>query len=88
MNCRECECWRWLENSDEFDCAWDGIGCKYEGGGKMEEGRLTLDEAIEQLRRVAKRHEGTKGLLHEIADSIEVGIEELRAQASAPRALT
>ena len=32
---------------------------------------MTFDEALEQLRRVAKRHEGMKGLLHEIADTIE-----------------
>jgi hypothetical protein len=43
-------------------------------------GPMTLDEAIEQLRRVAKRHEGMKGLLHEIADTIEAGVEELREQ--------
>jgi hypothetical protein len=32
---------------------------------------MTFDEALEQLRRVARRHEGMKGLLHEIADTLE-----------------
>jgi hypothetical protein len=32
---------------------------------------MTFDEALVQLRRVAGRHEGLKGLLHEIADTIE-----------------
>ena len=35
---------------------------------------MTFEEAIEQLRRVAKRHEGQveyKGLLHKIADALE-----------------
>jgi hypothetical protein len=32
---------------------------------------MTFDEALAQLRRVAARHEGFKGLLHEIADALE-----------------
>ena len=32
---------------------------------------MTFDEALEQLRRIAKRHEGMKGLLHEIANAME-----------------
>ena len=40
-------------------------------GLKEEIEEMSFEEAVEQLKRVAKRHEGTKGLLHEIADTLE-----------------
>ena len=41
---------------------------------------MTFDEALEQLRRVAKRHEEMKGLLHEIADAVEREYRKLQEE--------
>ena len=41
---------------------------------------MTFDEALEQLRRIAKRHEGYTGLLHTIADSIEREYRKLESE--------
>ena len=41
---------------------------------------MTFAEALEQLRRVAKRHEGHTGLLHTIADSIEREYRKLESE--------
>jgi hypothetical protein len=43
---------------------------------------FTLPEALEQLRRMARRYEAaSRGLMHKIADSIEAGIAELQSPA-------
>ena len=39
---------------------------------------MTFKEALVQLRRVATRHEGFSGLLHEIADAMEREYKKLQ----------
>ena len=39
MTCRFCPERAWLEASDEYDCGWSGIGCKFQDEEEEEDER-------------------------------------------------
>ena len=64
----------------ELDSAEDSGSDLQADKGPVMPDNMTFDEALEQLRRVAKRHEGMKGLLHEIADAMEREYRKLQEE--------